>query len=96
MAEENKTQDLVKQQLQMLAYQKQEFFFRVEEVKRALQEVEKSPEVYRFYGSILVKKEPKELVSELNKELKELQDRVQVLEMQEQKIKAFSEPKKQN
>lgn len=96
MTEENKTQDLVKQQLQMLAYQKQEFFFRVEEVKRALQEVEKSTEVYRFYGNILVKKDSKELTVELNKELKELGDRVQVLELQEQKIKGFSESKKQN
>ena len=96
MAEENRLQDIVKQQLQMLAYQKQEFAFRVEELKKALEEVKKSNETYRFYGSILVKKDQKELIEEINAELKELQDRLQVMEMQEQKMKGISESKKQN
>lgn len=93
---ENNIQDVVRQQLQMLAYQKQEFMFRIEELKKAIVEVGKSKETYRFYGSILVKKDQKELLEELNKELKEMQDRLQVMEMQEQKIKNATEPKKQN
>ncbi|VVB71450.1 Prefoldin subunit beta [uncultured archaeon] len=96
MAEDNKTQDLVKQQLQLFAYQKQELNFRIEEIKRALSEAEKATETYRFYGNILVKKDSKALASELSAELKELQDRTQVIEMQEQKIKGMSSSKKTN
>ena len=73
----------IDQNLHNLALQKQAFQMELSETQSALKEIEKSGEVFKLVGDLLIKKDKDKAKTELSEKVKLLEMRVKSIEKQE-------------
>ena len=85
---QNKIQEMqiLEQSLQNLLLQKQSFQMELSETQNALNEIEKSPEVYKIIGQMMMKTEKPKMKEELTDKEKLLNLRVSTIEKQEDSL----------
>ena len=77
---------LFEQSLQNILIQKQQFQNQILEVDSALNELEKSKESYKIVGNIMVKSDKENLKKDLDEQKKVAELRISTLEKQEKQI----------
>lgn len=82
---------LYEQSLQTILAQKQQFQIQLVEIESALNEIEKSSNVYKIIGNIMVSADRENLKSELKSKKEVLNLRLKTLEKQENQIKEKAE-----
>ena len=82
----NKLQ-LLEQSRQTINVQKQNFQIKLMETESAIKELNKTQEAYKIVGNVMLKKEPKELLKELEDEKEKLGLRIKSLDKQEETIR---------
>ena len=83
------------QQLEAITVQKQRLLIEKSEIENALKELEKSKEVYKIVGPIIIKAKPTELKKELEEKKEEIEIRIKGLEKSEEKLKEMVEKDKE-
>jgi len=83
--------ELMQQNLQNFALQKQQFQTQFLEIESALKESEKTEDVYKIIGNIMVKVDKEELRNDLKSKKEMLDIRIKNIEKQESKIKERAE-----
>jgi prefoldin beta subunit len=78
---------LLEQNVQALALQKQQFQTQIFEIESALKELETAPTAYKIIGGIMVSSTPETLKKELNQKKELLELRLQNIEKQEKQIR---------
>ena len=78
---------LYEQSLQTILAQKQQFQAQLAEFDSAVGELSSAQESYRIIGNIMVKADPKKLLSDIEDKQKSLQLRLKSLDKQEDSIK---------
>ena len=78
---------LLEQSRQTLNVQKQNFQLQLMELESAIKELKSTRESYRIVGNVMIKKEPDELLKELEEEKQRLELRIKSLDKQEETIK---------
>ncbi len=78
---------LLEQSRQTLNVQKQNFQLQLMELESAIKELKSTRESYRIVGNVMIKKEPDELLRELEEEKQRLELRIKSLDKQEETIK---------
>ncbi len=75
---------LLEQNLQTILFQKQAFDMELSETRAALKEIKDSQEdVFKIIGQLMIKKEKKEIIKELEEKEKLLSSRINIMEKQE-------------
>ena len=76
------------QQFQLLVYQRQQLELQIEEIKSAIEalEKEKAEEVYKAIGPALVKKKRTDVLKDLAESLEKLETRIKTVQTQEKKL----------
>lgn len=82
---------LLQQNLQQVALQKQQFQKQLAEIDSALKELSSSPQAYKIIGSIMVASQKEELQKDLEEKKETLALRLKNFEKQEQLLKERSE-----
>ncbi|HIH31959.1 TPA: prefoldin subunit beta [Candidatus Woesearchaeota archaeon] len=82
---------LIQQNLNNFALQRQQFQIQQSEAESALNEISDSKTSYKIIGSIMVKTEPETLKKELEEKLQMLKIRINSIEKQEAKIREKAE-----
>ncbi|MGV8151207.1 MAG: prefoldin subunit beta [Candidatus Woesearchaeota archaeon] len=82
---------LIQQNMQNVAMQRQQFQIQETEIESALSELENSSENYKIIGNIMIKADSEKLKSELKERLEMLKIRINSLEKQEEKFRDKAE-----
>ncbi len=79
-------------QTQMLAMEKQRFEFEIEQMKHALEHLEKTNgKAFKAVGAFLLEAKPEDLKKEIKEKLEKFEERIKTLEKQEQRINSKKE-----
>lgn len=76
----------LEQQMSEMLMQRQSFEVEMNEINTALEEVKKSPEVYKISGSVMIKTDSKILIAELEEKKKIVSLRINSITKQEKPI----------